>query len=101
MVPAYDTELTSSLRMGNMLGEPGLLVPIPATGTQVLAFLCLSGFTSVRAYTHNPSSRETEAGGLSCVQGQPGLIRTNLTENKMAVRVMARGRNSCFACTWT
>lgn len=34
---AYDTEITFSLRMGSMLGEPGLLVPIPATGTQVLA----------------------------------------------------------------
>lgn len=65
-----------------MLGEPGLLVPIPATGTQVLASLCLSSFTSMIAYTHNPSSRESEAGGLSCVQGQSGLIRKSLTENK-------------------
>lgn len=42
------------------------------------------------AYTHDPSNRETEAGESSCVQDRPGLLRKNLTENKMAVRVTAQ-----------
>lgn len=54
-------------------------------------------FHQVIAYTHDPSSRETEAGGLSCVQDRPGLLRKNLTENKVAVRAMAQ-TEKCSPC---